>query len=170
MHACVHRVACIDACVCVQISLFRACDPAFMADLAQRLRMVLYTPGEIVYRPDDVGHDMFIIWQGAVLVTNEQHEATALLNAGMHFGQSALAVVHGAGAGAVQQSLRGAYATCMRPSDLLILSVRDLVQVMRDYPESGAMIQVSMHARTHGCMVGRVACTPPHRHCLRQHA
>lgn len=139
----------------MQVALFRSCDAAFMADLAQRLRMVLYTAGEIVYRPDDVGHDMYVIWQGAVLVTNPMREASSLLTAGMHFGQSALAVVHAAAHGSAHPQLRGSYAVCLRPSDLLLLSVRDLVMVMRDYPESGAIIQVcaNMTTRALECLI-----------------
>ena len=46
-----------------QVPLFAHTEAPFVARLAQRLRLVLYMSGEVVYRADSVGQDMFVVWK-----------------------------------------------------------------------------------------------------------
>lgn len=45
----------------LQMKLLAGCEPAFVQALAARMRVVMATPEEVIFREGDVGHEMYII-------------------------------------------------------------------------------------------------------------
>ncbi len=85
--------------------------------LAQRLRLVLFMPGDTIYDIGSVGHEMFIIWKGAVGLTSRDGCVAALLVDNDHFGELGLMNVN---------TPRPHHAVALRQCDVMVLNLWDL--------------------------------------------
>jgi signal-transduction protein with cAMP-binding, CBS, and nucleotidyltransferase domain len=63
------------------------------------MKLVTFTPKEVIFVAGDLGQEMYIIRKGNVAVVGKDHQMMSLLTAGMTFGQFAL-LTPGVGAGA----------------------------------------------------------------------
>ncbi|KAG2487305.1 hypothetical protein HYH03_014144 [Edaphochlamys debaryana] len=116
------------------LPLFAGCDEPFMAALQARLTLCTYTPGEVIFRMDEAGSHMYLVRQGAVLLTNWAHDVVRVVRSGEAFGELALLPDLAA-------RRREATAVAGRPTDLVALAGRDLAAACRDHPLSGSLVQ-----------------------------
>ncbi|KAG2424618.1 hypothetical protein HXX76_014343 [Chlamydomonas incerta] len=121
---------------CVQ--LFAYCERPFIWRLAQKLRLSLFMAGDVIYELGSVGHDMFIIWKGAVGLVAPDGALSSLLTDGGHFGELGLMT---------SNTPRPHRAVSLRPCDVLLLGRWDLQEAMKDFPESAALVKDRSRSR-----------------------
>mmetsp|Transcript_5229 Transcript_5229/g.11435 ORF Transcript_5229/g.11435 Transcript_5229/m.11435 type:complete len:751 (+) Transcript_5229:346-2598(+) len=114
-----------------KVPLFKECEEAFLKALVVRLKLSVYLPGEIIFRIGDVGHEMYFITKGTVAVLNSNTEMLAMLQAGGFFGELAL----------LATARRTAQCVALNHCDLSLLMAHDLVNAMRDFPDSASMVR-----------------------------
>ncbi|PNH04754.1 Cyclic nucleotide-gated cation channel alpha-4 [Tetrabaena socialis] len=73
-----------------ELPLFAFCERPFLWRLAQRLQMSLFMAGDTIYSLGSVGHEMYVIWTGAVALVGADGGMAALLTGGDHFGELGL--------------------------------------------------------------------------------
>lgn len=112
-----------------RVQLFAYCERPFIWRLAQKLRLSLFMHGDVIYELGSVGHDMYIIWKGAVGLVGPDGVLAAMLTDGEHFGELGLMAAH---------YPRPHRAVSLRPCDVLMLSRWEL--------------QVSVRARARPCV------------------
>ncbi|GIL91475.1 hypothetical protein Vretifemale_19065, partial [Volvox reticuliferus] len=98
----------------IKVQLFAYCERPFLWRLSQRLRLSLYMPGDVIYDVGSVGHDMYIIWKGAVGLTSPDGCMAALLCNNDHFGELGLMNV---------STPRPHRAVALRRCDVMILNL-----------------------------------------------
>ncbi|GIL91472.1 hypothetical protein Vretifemale_19060, partial [Volvox reticuliferus] len=129
-----------------KVQLFMHCERPFLWRLSQRLRLTLYMPGDVIYDVGSVGHDMYIVWKGAVALVGQDSCMTALLCDGGHFGELGVMAA---------SAPRPHKAVALKPSDVMVLSRWDIQDAMKDFPESAALVKYRARTRledheTHG--------------------
>ncbi|GIM16118.1 hypothetical protein Vretimale_18773 [Volvox reticuliferus] len=138
----------------LKVQLFAYCEQPFISRLAQRLRMLLYMPGNLMYDVDDVGHEMYIIWKGNVALLEPDGSMAALLGQGDHFGELGVMNVC---------TPRPHRAIALRATDVVVLSRSDVQDAMTDFPESAqlvknrAMVQLEDHEIGHSMLSAALA-------------
>ncbi|KXZ55446.1 hypothetical protein GPECTOR_3g95 [Gonium pectorale] len=115
-----------------RVQLFAHCEQPFLWRLAQRLRLSLFMASDVIYELDSVGHDMYIIWKGAVGLVAPDGGMAAVLGDGDHFGELGLMTAN---------TPRPHRAVALRPCDVVMLSRWDLQEAMKDFPESAALVK-----------------------------
>ncbi|KXZ55447.1 hypothetical protein GPECTOR_3g96 [Gonium pectorale] len=73
----------------VSVQLFAYCEKPFVWRLAQRLRLSLFMRGDVIYELGSVGHEMYMVWRGAVGLIGVDGAMAALFTNGDHFGHVA---------------------------------------------------------------------------------
>jgi Cyclic nucleotide-binding domain/Ion channel len=74
-----------------KVPFFRGADAALIADLAQELRPVVTTPGELLFRAGELGEEMYFITRGSVeILSPEGQTVFATLHEGDFFGEISL--------------------------------------------------------------------------------
>ncbi|PNH10375.1 Potassium voltage-gated channel subfamily H member 7 [Tetrabaena socialis] len=121
-----------------EVQLFAHCERPFLWKLAQRLRLALYMPGDIIYAEGSIGHQMYIVWTGAVALVGVDGFMAALLSDGDHFGELGLMSA---------ATPRPHRAVALRPCDVVMLSRWDLQDAMKDFPESAALVKDRARSR-----------------------
>ncbi|GLI60371.1 hypothetical protein VaNZ11_002496, partial [Volvox africanus] len=129
-----------------RVQLFMHCERPFLWRLSQRLRLSLHMSGDIIYDVGSVGHDMYIIWKGAVALVDQDGGMIALLCDGDHFGERGVMAA---------SAPRPHKAVALKPSDVMVLSRWDIQDAMKDFPESAALVKYRARTRledheTHG--------------------
>ena len=71
------------------VEVFKALTPNELTHVAERMAKRHYLPGDVVIREGDIGHELFLISEGAVKVERTGHEV-ARLGPGEFFGELAL--------------------------------------------------------------------------------
>uniref|UniRef100_A0A8C2FWI1 Cyclic nucleotide gated channel subunit beta 1b n=1 Tax=Cyprinus carpio TaxID=7962 RepID=A0A8C2FWI1_CYPCA len=118
-----------------KVPLFQGCDRQMMFDMLKSLRSVVYLPGDYVCKKDEVGREMYIIKAGEVQVVGGPDGKTVFvtLKAGAVFGEVSLLAVGGGNRRTANVVARGF-------SNLLILTKRDLNEIMVHYPVSQKLL------------------------------
>ncbi|GIL60573.1 hypothetical protein Vafri_15113, partial [Volvox africanus] len=129
-----------------RVQLFMHCERPFLWRLSQRLRLSLYMPGDVIYDVGSVGHDMYIIWKGAVALVGQDGGMIAVLCDNDHFGELGVMAA---------SAPRPHKAVALKPSDVMVLSRWDIQDAMKDFPESAALVKYRARTRledheTHG--------------------
>ncbi|XP_073687723.1 uncharacterized protein [Garra rufa] len=119
-----------------KVPLFQGCDRQMIFDMLKRLRSVVYLPGDYVCKKDEVGREMYIIKAGEVQVVGGPDGKTVFvtLKAGAVFGEVSLLAVGGVNRRTANVVARGF-------ANLLILTKRDLNEIMVHYPESQKLLR-----------------------------
>ncbi|XP_043084333.1 LOW QUALITY PROTEIN: cyclic nucleotide-gated cation channel beta-1-like [Puntigrus tetrazona] len=119
-----------------KVPLFQGCDRQMIFDMLKRLRSVVYLPGDYVCKKDEVGREMYIIKAGEVQVVGGPDGKTVFvtLKAGAVFGEVSLLAVGGGNRRTANVVARGF-------ANLLILTKRDLNEIMVHYPESQKLLR-----------------------------
>uniref|UniRef100_A0A8C1W4C9 Cyclic nucleotide gated channel subunit beta 1b n=1 Tax=Cyprinus carpio TaxID=7962 RepID=A0A8C1W4C9_CYPCA len=119
-----------------KVPLFQGCDRQMIFDMLKSLRSVVYLPGDYVCKKDEVGREMYIIKAGEVQVVGGPDGKTVFvtLKAGAVFGEVSLLAVGGGNRRTANVVARGF-------SNLLILTKRDLNEIMVHYPVSQKLLR-----------------------------
>uniref|UniRef100_A0A9J7ZVI3 Cyclic nucleotide gated channel subunit beta 1b n=2 Tax=Cyprinus carpio TaxID=7962 RepID=A0A9J7ZVI3_CYPCA len=119
-----------------KVPLFQGCDRQMIFDMLKRLRSVVYLPGDYVCKKDEVGREMYIIKAGEVQVVGGPDGKTVFvtLKAGAVFGEVSLLAVGGGNRRTANVVARGF-------ANLLILTKKDLNEIMVHYPESQKLLR-----------------------------
>ncbi|XP_067235395.1 cyclic nucleotide-gated channel beta-1-like [Chanodichthys erythropterus] len=119
-----------------KVPLFQGCDRQMIFDMLKRLRSVVYLPGDYVCKKDEVGREMYIIKAGEVQVVGGPDGKTVFvtLKAGAVFGEVSLLAVGGVNRRTANVVARGF-------ANLLILTKKDLNEIMVHYPESQKLLR-----------------------------
>ncbi|KAG2496519.1 hypothetical protein HYH03_005343 [Edaphochlamys debaryana] len=114
-----------------EVQLFAFCERPFVWRLSQRLRIAAFMPRDVIYEYGSVGHEMYVIWKGAVALLGPGGAVAALQCAGDHFGELGLMTAN---------TPRPHKAVALQPCDTVVLGRWDLLDVMRDFPDSAALV------------------------------
>ncbi|KAG2496518.1 hypothetical protein HYH03_005342 [Edaphochlamys debaryana] len=114
-----------------EVQLFAFCERPFVWRLSQRLRIAAFMPRDVIYEYGSVGHEVYIIWKGAVALMAPGGAMAALQCAGDHFGELGLMTAN---------TPRPHKAVALQPCDTVVLGRWDLLDVMRDFPDSAALV------------------------------
>ncbi|CAN2389306.1 Cyclic nucleotide gated channel beta [Pristimantis euphronides] len=119
-----------------KVVLFQGCDRQMIYDMLQRLRSVVYLPGDYVCKKGEIGREMYIIKAGQVQVLGGPDGQTVLvsLKAGSVFGEISLLAVGGG-------NRRTANVVAHGFTNLFILDKKDLNDILTHYPESQKVLR-----------------------------
>ncbi|KAG9474741.1 hypothetical protein GDO78_003285 [Eleutherodactylus coqui] len=119
-----------------KVGLFQGCDRQMIYDMLQRLRSVVYLPGDYVCKKGEIGREMYIIKAGQVQVLGGPDGQTVLvsLKAGSVFGEISLLAVGGG-------NRRTANVVAHGFTNLFILDKKDLNDILTHYPESQKVLR-----------------------------
>ncbi len=116
-----------------KVDFFSVCEPGLLWELVVRLRTQVYSPGEYVCRKGDVGREMYIVNIGKLeVMAQEDGLVLKEMIHGEYFGEIS---VLNLGTGKSHRR-RTAFVRSVGFSTLLCLSQSDLLDVLKDYPET----------------------------------
>ncbi|XP_017563507.1 cyclic nucleotide-gated cation channel beta-3 isoform X3 [Pygocentrus nattereri] len=119
-----------------KVALFQGCDRQMIFDMLNRLKSVVYLPGDYVCKKGEIGREMYIIKAGEVQVVGGPDGNTVFvtLRAGSVFGEISLL----AGGGG---NRRTANVRAHGFANLFILDKKDLAEILVHYPESEKLLR-----------------------------
>ncbi|XP_051726331.1 cyclic nucleotide-gated cation channel beta-3 [Ctenopharyngodon idella] len=119
-----------------KVALFQGCDRQMIFDMLNRLKSVVYLPGDSVCKKGEIGREMYIIKAGEVQVVGGPDGKTVFvtLRAGSVFGEISLL----AGGGG---NRRTANVKAHGFANLFILDKKDLADILVHYPESQKLLR-----------------------------
>jgi voltage-gated potassium channel len=111
--------------------LFQDCPDGFVHNLVSRLKPQLYSPGDVIVKNGDVGHEMYFVGRGECQIL-QKGKVLGTLTSGDYFGEIALLEAN---------STRTATIVAKGFCDLFVLQNTDFNKVTRIYPEQLARMQ-----------------------------
>ena len=115
------------------MSLFQDCEFGLLQILVLKLRLQVFSPGDVICRKGDVGKEMYIVKRGRLNVVGEDgHTVFATLSDGAVFGELSVLNIAGNKTG----NRRTANVRSVGYSDLFVLSKDDLWDALQDYPDA----------------------------------
>ncbi|CAM4576856.1 unnamed protein product [Leuciscus chuanchicus] len=119
-----------------KVALFQGCDRQMIFDMLNRLKSVVYLPGDYVCKKGEIGREMYIIKAGEVQVVGgpDGNIVFVTLRAGSVFGEISLL----AGSGG---NRRTANVKAHGFANLFILDKKDLADILIHYPESQKLLR-----------------------------
>lgn len=120
-----------------KVDFFDKCEQGLLWEIVLRLRIQVYSPGELVCRKGDVGREMYIVNSGKLEVLEDENgKALKELTHGEYFGEIS---VLNLGLGKSQRR-RTAFVRSLGYTSLLCLTQADLLEVLEDYPRTKEML------------------------------
>ncbi|NWS49046.1 CNGA4 protein, partial [Probosciger aterrimus] len=121
-----------------RVGVFRGCERGVLQRLVLHLRVQGYGPGQPVCRRGHVGRHMFFIRSGLVAVLGDDGATpVAVLGQGRYFGELSLIHIPGNRCG----NRRTADIVSVGHSELFLLSKRDLLRVLAEFPGARAALE-----------------------------
>ncbi|XP_072374607.1 cyclic nucleotide-gated channel beta-1-like isoform X1 [Scyliorhinus torazame] len=119
-----------------KVALFQGCDRQMIFDMLNRLKSVVFLPGDFVCKKGEIGREMYIIKAGEVQVVGGPDEKTVFvtLRAGSVFGEISLLSVGGG-------NRRTANVVAHGFANLFILDKKDLSDILIHYPDSQKLLR-----------------------------
>ncbi|MBF0127112.1 MAG: ion transporter [Magnetococcales bacterium] len=105
--------------------MFKKASQALLEALGGRMTAEMFLPGEEIIRVGEVGHEMYILVHGVVVVSNQEGELLAKLHTKDIFGEIAL----------LQDTVRMANIRAITACNTLKLEKKDFDEVMTAFPE-----------------------------------
>jgi signal-transduction protein with cAMP-binding, CBS, and nucleotidyltransferase domain len=105
-------------------TLFNALDLDLLLAIADKLGMVQFDPGEVIFPINQDAHRMYFIAKGTVLLKDAQQQVLARLSVGDYFGDEAL----------FNEKPRGYEAVSEGDSLLLTLSKSHMAMILAEFP------------------------------------
>jgi voltage-gated potassium channel len=122
-----------------KVPFFRGADAELISDLAQELKPLVTTPGELVFRAGELGEEMYFITRGSVEIISPEGkgEVFATLHEGDFFGEIAL----------LMHRPRSASARAATYCDLYGLERESFERVLARHPAFHAHIEAMTRER-----------------------
>ena len=112
------------------VDFFKDCEHGVLWELVLRLQSQVYSPGEYVCRKGEVGREMYIVNHGKLEVMVEEDGCIIKeFRKGDYFGEISVLNVH-------KHQRRTAFVRSMGYSNLLCLSQKNLMDVLKHYPRT----------------------------------
>lgn len=116
-----------------RVSIFKDCEAGLLAELVLKLKLMVFSPNDMICKKGDVGREMYIIKNGWVQVISDTgNEIYATLTDGSVFGEVSLLNIPGSKYG----NRRTANVRSVGYSDIFVLSKEDLWDTLKDYPDA----------------------------------
>ncbi|GAX77256.1 hypothetical protein CEUSTIGMA_g4702.t1 [Chlamydomonas eustigma] len=126
-----------------KISIFKGLEASFITSVSLKMRIVMFTPKEVIFMAGDMGLDMYIIRKGYVAVVGKHNQLMSILGPGETFGEIAL----------LTQAKRTAKCVALSNCDLCVLNSNDLKIIMKDYPSSAKQLEAETAAKVRALQV-----------------
>lgn len=111
--------------IIAKVPFFKNASRPFIRDIILNLKPIIFTPGDTIITFGEVGHEMYFISRGEVIVSNEQETITyATLGTGQYFGEMAL----------ILSTERTATVRSKGFCDLYVLDRKTFNSILRRYP------------------------------------
>lgn len=122
----------IHAEVLEKIPIFRGAEDGFIKEIVMKLVPAMFTPGDIVFREGEIGHNMYFISKGSVEIIHEQSgKVFATISQGGYFGEIAL----------LMDSPRSATVRAVDYCDLYTLDKDSFQVVLTHFPAFAKQVQ-----------------------------
>lgn len=108
-----------------KVPFFKNIDESLLRVLAYKLKPVIYTPKDVIFRYGEIGKTMYFIGKGSITICDEAHNILATLQDGNFLGE--LALIH--------ERPRNAHAIAVGYCDLYSLSKEDFDKILQAHPE-----------------------------------
>jgi cyclic nucleotide gated channel alpha 3 len=119
------------------VDLLADCEEGLLRELVCKLRLQVYSPGDYIYRKDDIGKEMYIVKKGYLHVVDEKSQTIYLtLKENSHFGEASILNIPG-------QKIANRRTSSVKSigySELLRLSKEDIWETLTDYTENRLML------------------------------
>jgi voltage-gated potassium channel len=115
-----------------KVPMFRGANDAFMREMALRLRPVVFTPGDYVFKAGEHGGEMYFVSRGTLeVISKDGKTILATLTDGDFFGEIAL----------LRNQLRTASVRAVDYCDLYLLDKETFGRILAHYPDIAAQIE-----------------------------
>ena len=119
------------------VNIFTDCEDGLLRELATKLRLQVYSPGDFVCKKGDIGKEMYIVQKGSLnVVSDDERVCFVTLGVGSYFGEISILNI----AGSLTGHRRTANVKSVGYTELLRLSKSDLWRSLADYPLNKRMI------------------------------
>jgi len=130
----------IHAEVLEKIPIFRGADDGFIKEIVMKLNPAMFTPGDVIFREGEIGHNMYFISRGSVEIIHEKTgKVFATISEGGYFGEIAL----------LMDSPRNATVRAIDYCDLYTLDKDSFQVVLTHFPEFARQVRKMAHERIH---------------------
>ncbi len=122
----------IHAEVLEKIPIFRGAEDGFIKEIVMKLAPAMFTPGDIIFREGEIGHNMYFISKGSVEIIHEHTgKVFATISQGGYFGEIAL----------LMDSPRSATVRAVDYCDLYTLDKDSFQVVLTHFPGFARQVQ-----------------------------
>ncbi|CAH1263152.1 CNGA3 [Branchiostoma lanceolatum] len=129
-----------------KVTIFEDCEQGLLCELVLKLRSQIYSPGDYICRTGETGREMYIINHGTVQIlvpenTTGERKVVATLTKGNSFGEISVLKLDGGG------NKRTADVISLGYSELLVLSRKDLLSALIEYPDAKKLLEAQAKER-----------------------
>ncbi|CDW52646.1 cyclic nucleotide gated cation channel [Trichuris trichiura] len=118
-------------------SLFKDCDPGLLTEIALKLKLQIFSPGDYICRKGEIGKDMYIVKKGLLnVVADDGVTVLVTLKEGSVFGELSIMDIPGNRNG----NRRTTSVRSVGFSELFALSKSDLFESLEKYPEAKRLL------------------------------
>ncbi|KAI6209537.1 Cyclic nucleotide-binding domain-containing protein [Aphelenchoides besseyi] len=111
------------------VEMFADCEISLLTELAQKLQLQIFCPGDEICRNEDAGKALFIVKCGRLNLMDERESVSDVLTSGRMFGE--VAVLNPS----VGKQLMKHHVRSIGYSELYVLTREDLWLSLNDYPD-----------------------------------
>ncbi|XP_028400461.1 cyclic nucleotide-gated cation channel alpha-3-like [Dendronephthya gigantea] len=113
-----------------KVSFLQKCQPEFLHDLLLKMKLTIYTPGDLIIRRGEIAREMYLISDGIVQIIGESGDVLKELGTGDFFGEIGILNLSGG------QNRRIADVRSVGYTECFMLLREDVLAATRDYPEA----------------------------------
>lgn len=130
----------IHAEVLEKIPIFRGAEDGFIKEIVMKLNPAMFTPGDVIFREGEIGHNMYFISRGSVEIIHEKtNKVFATIGEGGYFGEIAL----------LMDSPRNATVRAVDYCDLYTLDKDSFQVVLTHFPAFSRQVRKMAQERIH---------------------
>ncbi|XP_012555740.2 cyclic nucleotide-gated channel beta-3 isoform X2 [Hydra vulgaris] len=111
-----------------KVSFFQKCQPEFLHDLVLKMKLHIFTPGDLIIRKGEIAREMYVISDGTAEVVSESGQVLRTLKPGDFFGEIGLLSLNDG------DNRRTANVQSCGYLELFVLSKEDVISSIKDYP------------------------------------
>jgi voltage-gated potassium channel len=120
-----------------KVPFFRGASEDLLSAMMSRLESRVLLPGEVIFKIDDPGEEIYFIQAGDVEIKDQSQNPVATLSDGSFFGEMAL----------ISERPRSATAVAKNFCEVYTLSRKDFESLAQDYPSVRSHIEQIMSER-----------------------